>query len=99
METDLSHLLSASNRRNLENARNNVPGAPTMHTARYLDIVGKILVEDKERTEWRREIEWLEERGVAKALGLQEGWALGKVSGIVRAFVGERVAEGTSGRG
>ena len=92
METDMAHLLSTSDRRIFENARNNIPG-PTTHTARYLDVLQKILVEDKERTEWRREIEFMEEMGMA------EGWLLGKVSGIVRAFVEERGVEGESCRG
>jgi len=91
METDMAHLMSTRDRKIFEDARNNVPGAPTTHTVRYLDIVQKILVEDKERTEWRREIEFMEERGMA------EERHLGRVSGIVGRFVEARVAEGARG--
>jgi hypothetical protein len=87
METDLAGMLTATDRLRLSNARDNVKGSPTMHTALYLDVVNKILVEDKERSEYPDAFPLLER------MGMSEGWELGKASVIVNKFIAKVLAQ------
>jgi len=89
----MQHLLSAKDRKLFEDALNNVPGASTTHTARYLDVVNKILVEDKERTEYRRELEF------ADAIGLSHGSELEKARRFVQRFIEMKLASGEKAAG
>jgi hypothetical protein len=87
METDLAGMLTSTDRLRLSNARDNVKASPTMHTARYLNVVNKILVEDQDRSEYPDAFPLLER------MGMSEGWELGKASGIVNKFIAKVLAQ------
>lgn len=92
METDLAYILSPADRKLLEDARNNVPGASTIHTMRYLDIVNKILADDKMRSEYHEAIE------VAKKIGVYEESKLEKAAPFVQKFIKKKLKSAASAR-